>query len=281
MTATPPRKRIRTRSLMEAKRAGKPIAALTAYDAPTATIFDDAGIDLLLVGDSAANVVLGERTTLSITIETLLTMTNAVVGATRTAMVVADLPFGSYEASDEQAVVSAVRFMKEAGAHAVKLEGGARMASRIRAIVAAGVPVVAHIGYTPQAEHSLGGYIVQGRGEGAQALQTDLTAVTEAGAFAVVLEMVPAELAAKLSQTSPIPTIGIGAGSGCDGQILVWQDAFGLNSHRVPSFVRQYANLREVLHDAATRYVDDVRSRAFPSAAESFTDEPKRPSATD
>lgn len=281
MTATPPRKRIRTRSLLEAKRAGQPIAALTAYDAPTATIFDDAGIDLLLVGDSAANVVLGERTTLSITIETLLTMTKAVVGATRTAMVVADLPFGSYEASDEQAVTSAVRLMKEAGAHAVKLEGGARMASRIRAIVASGVPVVAHIGYTPQAEHSLGGYVVQGRGESAQALQADLTAVTEAGAFAVVLEMVPAELAAKLSKTSPIPTIGIGAGSGCDGQILVWQDAFGLNSHRVPSFVRQYANLREVLHNVATQYVDDVRSRAFPSAAESFADEPKRPSAID
>lgn len=272
MPESSPRKRIRTRTLLAAKRDGRKITALTAYDAVTAQIFDAAGVDVLLVGDSAANVVLGEATTLSIDTDTLLAMTKAVAGAASSALVVADLPFGSYEASDEQAVGTAVRFMKVGGAHAVKLEGGERMASRIAAIVNAGIPVLAHIGYTPQAEHELGGYVVQGRGDAAAQLHADLDAVVRAGAFAVVIEMVPAPLARELTERSPIPTIGIGAGSGCDGQILVWHDAFGMNRGRVPSFVRQYANLGDALQQACEQYVADVRSSSFPDDAESFRD---------
>lgn len=264
------RKRIRTRTFATAKREGRKIVALTAYDAPTAAIFDAAEVDVLLVGDSAANVVLGQPTTLTISVDELISMARAVVQATTYAFVVADLPFGSFEVSDEQAVATAVRFMKEAGVHAVKLEGGVRMASRIRAITNAGIPVLAHIGYTPQAEHGLGGHVVQGRGDSAQALFADADAVTEAGAFAVVIEMVPAEVAAELTAHSRIPTIGIGAGPGCDGQILVWQDAFGLNRGRVPSFVRTYAAIGDVLHNAAKEYVGDVRSGQFPSSNESF-----------
>ncbi|MFD2673976.1 3-methyl-2-oxobutanoate hydroxymethyltransferase [Gulosibacter bifidus] len=271
MVDTPPRKRVRTRSLAQAKAQGTKIVALTAYDAPTAAIFDEAGIDVLLVGDSAANVVLGQPTTLSITLDQMIMLTRAVSSTVQTALVVADLPFGSYEADNATAVASAVRLMKEGGAHAVKLEGGTRMAERIRAITDAGIPVVAHIGYTPQAEHGLGGHVVQGRRGQDAALLDDARAVEAAGAFAVVIEMVPADVASELTAALRIPTIGIGGGAGCDGQILVWQDAFGWNRGRVPSFVRQYANLGEQLLDAAAKYADDVRRGHFPSESESFS----------
>ena len=265
-------RRVRTRHLAQAKAQGTKITALTSYDALTAAIFDEAGIDLLLVGDSAANVVLGQDSTLGITLEEMITMARAVAGAAKRAFVVCDLPFGSYEESDAQAVASSVRLMKETGVAAVKIEGGVEMAPTIRRIVDAGIPVVAHIGYTPQSEHALGGHVVQGRGAAAERLLADAAAVAEAGACAVVLEMVPAELAARVTAEVAIPTIGIGAGAGCDGQILVWTDAFGLGRGRAPRFVRRFAQLGEDLLAAARTYADEVEAGTFPAAAESFED---------
>ncbi|MDK8894531.1 MULTISPECIES: 3-methyl-2-oxobutanoate hydroxymethyltransferase [Corynebacterium] len=265
-------RRVRTRHLAQAKAQGTKITALTSYDALTAAIFDEAGIDLLLVGDSAANVVLGQDSTLGITLEEMITMARAVAGAAKRAFVVCDLPFGSYEESDAQAVASSVRLMKETGVAAVKIEGGVEMAPTIRRIVDAGIPVVAHIGYTPQSEHALGGHVVQGRGDAAERLLADAAAVAEAGACAVVLEMVPAELAARVTAEVAIPTIGIGAGAGCDGQILVWTDAFGLGRGRAPRFVRRFAQLGEDLLAAARTYADEVEAGTFPAAAESFED---------
>ncbi len=267
-----PVKRVRTRFFSTAKQQGTRITALTSYDALTAQVFDEAGIDFLLVGDSAGNVVFGHGTTVPVTIDELLPLSRAVAGAVRRAMVVTDLPFGSYEVSPEQAVASAVRLMKEGAAHAVKLEGGVRSAASIRRIVDAGVPVMGHIGYTPQSEHALGGHVVQGRGAAAEQLLADALAVQEAGAFAVVLEMVPAGIAREVSEALAIPTIGIGAGAGTDGQILVWQDFAGLTTGRVPRFVKAYADLRGVLGDAASAYADDVRSGAFPADEHSFGD---------
>ena len=268
-------RRVRVRHFARAKAAGEKITALTAYDVQSAGIFDAAGIDFLLVGDSAANVVYGYDTTLPITIDELIPLAKAVVRGTNRALVVADLPFGSYERSANQALDSAVRFMKETGVQAIKLEGGERMAPVIRHVVDAGIPVMAHIGYTPQSEHGLGGHVVQGRGEdGAAKLLRDARAVQEAGAFAVVLEMVPAEIAAEVTAQLEIATIGIGAGAGCDGQILVWTDMMGLGDGRVPRFVRQFASLRSVMLEAATAYRDEVRAGTFPAAAESFTDAP-------
>lgn len=264
--------RVRTRHFAQAKAEGQKISALTSYDALTAAIFDEAGIDLLLVGDSAANVVLGRDTTLSVTTDEMITMARAVAGAAKRAMVVVDLPFGSYESDERDAVATSVRFMKETGVAGVKVEGGAEMASTIRRIVDAGIPVVGHIGFTPQAEHALGGPVIQGRGTAAQQLIADARAVEAAGAFAVVLEMVPAAIAAEVTQQVGIPTIGIGAGNGTDGQILVWQDAFGLNRGRKAKFVRDYANLGEVLLDAARSYDADVSSGDFPAEAESYED---------
>lgn len=262
--------RVRTRHFFEAKAAGSPISALTSYDALTARIFDEAGIDMLLVGDSAANVVLGRETTLSITVEEMIVFAKAVALAARRALVVVDLPFGSYEASTEQAIASAVKIMKETGAQAVKVEGGEERAETIRAIVAAGIPVCAHIGFTPQAEHALGGPVIQGRGSGAEKLTRDARAVEAAGAFAVVLEMVPAAIAAEVTRELAIATIGIGAGPDTDGQILVWQDAFGLNRGKTARFVRHYADLGTSLFDAARAYADDVSTRSFPAAEESY-----------
>lgn len=269
-------RRVRTRHLAQAKAQGTKITALTSYDALTAAIFDEAGIDLLLVGDSAANVVLGQDSTLGITLDEMITMARAVAGAAKRAFVVCDLPFGSYEESDAQAVASSVRLMKEAGVAAVKIEGGVEMAPTIRRIVDAGIPVVAHIGYTPQSEHALGGHVVQGRGDAAERLLADAAAVAEAGACAVVLEMVPAELAARVTAEVAIPTIGIGAGAGCDGQILVWTDAFGLGRGRAPRFVRRFAQLGEDLLAAARTYADEVEAGTFPAAAESFEDSKER-----
>lgn len=272
-TAVP--KRVRIRHFARAKAAGDKITALTAYDIMSAQIFDEAGIDLLLVGDSAANVVYGYDSTLPVTMDELIPLAKAVTRGAQRACVVADLPFGSYERGPEQALDSAVRFMKETGVTAIKLEGGVRSAPVIRRIVDAGIPVMAHIGFTPQAEHGLGGHVVQGRGDdGAAALMADALAVQEAGAFSVVLEMVPADIAAEVTAKLDIATIGIGAGAGCDGQILVWTDAFGLGSGRIPSFVRQFAQVRQTLLDAATTYRDEVHAGTFPSADESFTDVP-------
>ncbi len=241
----------------------------------TAAVFDEAGIDLLLVGDSLANVVLGRETTLSLTMEEMIPLTRAVVEATSRSFVVVDLPFGSYEESPAQALRSAVRMLKETGAQAVKIEGGKEIAPTISALVAAGIPVCAHIGFTPQSVHALGGFVVQGRGEAAGPLLADAQAVATAGAFAVVLEMVPAELAAQVTKEVSIPTIGIGAGNACDGQILVWTDAFGMGAGKTPRFVRQYADLRTVLSDAARAYATDVAERKFPNEAESFSDSVK------
>jgi len=238
----------------------------------TAGIFDEAGIDFLLVGDSAGNTVLGYDTTVPVTVDELIPLARAVAGAAQRALVVADLPFGSYESGPDQALATSVRFMKEARAHAVKLEGGVRSAEQIRRVVSSGIPVMGHIGFTPQSEHGLGGHIIQGRGDAAEALLADARAVQDAGAFAVVLEMVPQEIARRVSEELRIPTIGIGAGDGTDGQILVWTDFAGLTGGRVPRFVRRYADMRQVLLDAATRYRDDVVSGAFPAEAESYSD---------
>ncbi|MEF3323823.1 3-methyl-2-oxobutanoate hydroxymethyltransferase [Gulosibacter sp. GYB002] len=270
MSQPEPRKRIRTRHFAQAKAAGHKITALTSYDALTAAIFDAADVDLLLVGDSAANVVLGYQTTLPITTDELIPMARAVASAAQRALVVADLPFGSYENSPDQAWQTASRFMKETNVAAVKLEGGERMAAQIRRLTESGIPVCGHVGFTPQSEHGLGGHVVQGRGAAEAQLLADALAVERAGAFAVVLEMVPADVAQRVTEQLQIPTIGIGAGAGCDGQILVWQDAFGLTTGRTPRFVRRYADLAGVLGEAARHYVDDVRSGAYPSEAEIY-----------
>jgi 3-methyl-2-oxobutanoate hydroxymethyltransferase len=265
-----PVKRVRTHHLREMKERGEKITMLTAYDMYTAATFDEAGIDLLLVGDSASNNVLGNETSLPVTVDELLPLTRAVARSVKRAMVVGDLPFGSYQASPEQGYLTAVRFMKEAGAHCVKLEGGAEMAPVIEKCTLGGVPVMAHIGYTPQSEHTLGGYRVQGRGDTSDRVIADARAVQEAGAFAVVMEMVPGDVAERISKELTIPTIGIGAGAGCDGQVLVWQDAFGLRTGRMARFVKQYADVHGVLLDAARAYADDVRGGTFPGAEHTF-----------
>ncbi|PVZ09004.1 3-methyl-2-oxobutanoate hydroxymethyltransferase [Actinomycetospora cinnamomea] len=272
---TPPGRPRRTRvhHLQEMKARGERWPMLTAYDVNTARIFDEAGVPVLLVGDSAGNTVLGYDTTVPVTTEELLVLTRAVVRGAPRALVVADLPFGSYQVSVEQAVTTAVEFMKSAGAHAVKLEGGAHYADRIRAVVDAGIPVMAHLGFTPQSEHALGGYRVQGRGDdGAEKLLADARAVTEAGAFAVVLEMVPAHVAKRVTAEVPIPTVGIGAGPECDAQVLVWTDMAGLSdpARRTPRFVKRYAEMGSVLADAASTYAQEVREGTFPGPEHSF-----------
>lgn len=266
------RARLRTRYFTQAKDNSQAFACLTSYDCLTAEIFDEAGVDLLLVGDSLANVVLGRETTLSLTLDEMIPLARAVVASTSRAFVVVDLPFGSYEDGPSQALETAVRVMKETGAQAVKLEGGAERAPIVAALVAAGIPVCAHIGFTPQQVHALGGFVVQGRGAGAEKLHDDARALAEAGAFAVALEMVPAALAEQVTKELPIPTIGIGAGAQTDGQILVWTDAFGLGGPKAPRFVRRYANLRGALLEGAKDYVADVGERSFPNAEESFED---------
>jgi 3-methyl-2-oxobutanoate hydroxymethyltransferase len=265
-----PVKRVRTHHLREMKGRGEKITMLTAYDMYTAATFDEAGIDLLLVGDSASNNVFGNETSLPVTVDELLPLTRAVARSVTRAMVVGDLPFGSYQASPEQGYLTAVRFMKEAGAHAIKLEGGAEMAPVIEKCTQGGIPVMAHIGFTPQSEHTLGGYRVQGRGEASDRIIADARAVQEAGAFAVVMEMVPGDVARQISTELTIPTIGIGAGAGCDGQVLVWQDAFGLRTGRMARFVKQYADVHGVLLDAARAYADDVRGGTFPGPEHTF-----------
>jgi 3-methyl-2-oxobutanoate hydroxymethyltransferase len=266
----PSNKRVRTRDLIAAKQRGEKWAMLTSYDQYTAGIFDAAGIAVLLVGDSAANNVFGHETTLPITVDELLPLVRAVVGATKRTLVVGDLPFGSYEEGPTQALRTAVRFMKEGRCHAVKLEGGRRCAPQIAALTGAGIPVMAHIGFTPQSEHTLGGYRVQGRGDQAEEILADAHAVSDAGAFAVVLEMVPGEVAKRTTHELPIPTVGIGAGPDTDAQVLVWQDMAGLRTGKMPRFVKQYADLATVLADAAKTYADEVHDGAFPTTDNTF-----------
>lgn len=265
-------KRVRTRHFQSAKQNGIKITGLTSYDQLTAGIFDEAGIDFLLVGDSAGNNVYGYDTTLPVSIDDLIPLARAVAGAVSRAFVVADMPFGSYETGTDEALHTAFRFMKETGAHAVKLEGGVRSAEQIRRIVSAGIPVMAHIGFTPQSEHGLGGHVIQGRGEGLEQLLADAHAVEDAGAFAVVLEMVPAESAARVTQELRIPTIGVGAGPHVDGQLLVWTDWAGFTKGRIPKFVKQYANLRQTLTDAVTAYRGDVADGSYPGPEHSYQD---------
>jgi 3-methyl-2-oxobutanoate hydroxymethyltransferase len=267
---TSPGRRVRTRDLLGAKERGERWAMLTSYDQYTAAIFDEAGIPVLLVGDSAANNVFGHPTTLPITVDELLPLVRAVVRATTRALVVGDMPFGSYEEGPTQALRTAVRFMKEGGCHAVKLEGGRRCADQIAAMTAAGIPVMAHIGFTPQSEHALGGYRVQGRGDAADEIVADAQAVTAAGAFAVVLEMVPGDVAKRVTAELPIPTIGIGAGPDTDAQVLVWQDMAGLRTGKVPRFVKRYADLAGVLAEATRAYAAEVRDGTFPTAEHTF-----------
>src|SRR6478609_5519749 len=265
-----PAKRVRTHHLREMKERGEKITMLTAYDMYTAATFDEAGIDLLLVGDSASNNVFGNETSLPVTVDELLPLCRAVARSAKRALVVADLPFGSYEVSPAQAVATGVRFLKEGLAHAVKIEGGAFYAGTVRAMVQAGIPVMAHIGFTPQSEHSLGGYRVQGRGDDAQRLIDDAVALADAGAFCVLMEMVPADTAAAVDAAVSVPTIGIGAGNATTGQVLVWQDMAGLRGGKMAKFVKQYADLRTTLSDAAKAYGDDVRSGQFPGPEHSF-----------
>jgi 3-methyl-2-oxobutanoate hydroxymethyltransferase len=262
--------RVRVHHLQQAKERGEKWAMLTAYDTFSAAVFEEAGIPVMLVGDSAGNVVLGHTSTVPVTVEDILVMTRAVTRSTRRSLIVADLPFGSYEASPQQAFATAVRMMKEGGAQAVKLEGGVRVAPQTRMLTENGVPVMAHVGFTPQSEHALGGFRVQGRGAGAEQLLADAHAAQEAGAFAVVLEMVPAPLAAQVTKELTIPTIGIGAGADCDAQVLVWPDMAGLTGGRVPRFVKKYADLRGELLRAAREYADEVRGGVFPGPEHSF-----------
>ena len=265
--------RVRIHHLAAAKERGERFAMLTAYDQYAAQIFDEAGIEVLLIGDSAANNVYGHETSLPVTVDELLPLCRAVARSAHHALVVADLPFGSYEASPAQGVETGVRFLKEGLAHAVKMEGGAYYADTVRAMVQAGIPVMAHIGFTPQSEHALGGYRVQGRGDDAERLIEDAKALEAAGAFCVLMEMVPAETAAAIDAAVRVPTIGIGAGAATTGQVLVWQDMAGLRGGegtRIAKFVKRYADLRGTLLDAARRYGDDVRSGSFPGPEHSF-----------
>jgi 3-methyl-2-oxobutanoate hydroxymethyltransferase len=266
----PAGKRVRTHHLADAKRRGEKWPMLTAYEQYAAEIFDRAGVPVLLVGDSAANNVYGYESTLRVSVEELLPLARAVVRATSRALIVADLPFGSYEAGPAHAVDTAVRFMKDTGAHAVKLEGGARVAPQVAAIVGAGIPVMAHIGFTPQKEHALGGYRVQGRGDAADDLFADAVALQAAGAFAVVLEMVPADTAKRITGELTIPTIGIGAGPDCDAQVMVWQDMAGLREGPLPRFVKKYADLRGELQGAVAAFADDVRTGTYPGPENSY-----------
>ncbi|MDX3530269.1 3-methyl-2-oxobutanoate hydroxymethyltransferase [Streptomyces sp. ID05-39B] len=257
-------RRITVRDIAAAKERGEKWPMLTAYDAMTASVFDEAGIPVMLVGDSAGNCHLGYETTVPVTLDEMTMLSAAVVRGTQRALIVGDLPFGSYQEGPVQALRSATRLVKEAGVGAVKLEGGERSHRQIELLVESGIPVMAHIGLTPQSVNAMG-YRVQGRGEEAAAqLLRDAKAVQDAGAFAVVLELVPAELAAEVTRVLHIPTVGIGAGAETDAQVLVWTDMMGLTGGRVPKFVKQYANLREVMGNAAKAFAEDVVGGTFP-----------------
>jgi len=258
--------------LAEMKRRGDRIVMVTAYDAPGARFADGAGIDVVLVGDSAAMVVLGHDSTLPATMDEMLVLTRAATRGARRPLVVADMPFGSFQVSDEEALRNAIRFVKEAGADAVKLEGAGPMLARVRALVGAGIPVMGHIGLTPQSATMLGGFKAQGRtAEKARRLVEDAIALEEAGCFALVLEAVPSPVATRITRTLTIPTIGIGAGAGCDGQVLVYHDLLGLYEARAPRFVKRYAALADEIRAALEKYAEDVRAGRFPEEQHGYS----------
>jgi 3-methyl-2-oxobutanoate hydroxymethyltransferase len=263
-------RRVTTRDLQTAKDRGEKWAMLTSYDMLTAALFDEVGIPVLLVGDSAGNNVLGYESTVPVTMEDLLPLVRAVARSTTRPLVVADMPFGSYQESPAQALHNAVRFL-QVGAQAVKLEGGRRVLPQVELLVESGVPVMGHLGLTPQSVNTLGGYRVQGRGEAGDQLLEDALALQAAGAFAVVLEVVPADLAERVSKELLIPTIGIGAGAGTDAQVLVWTDMAGLTPGPGPKFLKKYADLRAVLGGAAKAYADDVREGRYPATEHGYT----------
>ncbi|QKW49578.1 3-methyl-2-oxobutanoate hydroxymethyltransferase [Streptomyces buecherae] len=264
-------RRITVRDIAAAKERGEKWPMLTAYDAMTASVFDEAGIPVMLVGDSMGNCHLGYESTVPVTMDEITILSAAVVRGTKRALIVGDLPFGAYQEGPVQALRSATRLVKEAGVGAVKLEGGERSADQIELLVRSGIPVMAHVGLTPQSVNAYGGYPVQGRGEEAAAqLLRDAKAVQDAGAFAVVLELVPAELAAEVTRSLHVPTVGIGAGAECDAQVLVWTDMAGLTGGRVPRFVKQYAQLRQTLGDAARSFADEVVGGTYPAPEHAF-----------
>jgi len=270
--STPAPGKLALPGLGEMKRRGDKISMLTAYDAPAALLADEAGAELLLVGDSAAMVMLGHESTLPVTLDEMIFLTRAVTRAARRPLVIADLPFGTYEVSDEQAVTSAIRLIKEGGADTVKLEGAGRMVSRVRAIAESNIGVMGHIGLTPQSATKLGGFRAQGRtAEVALRLYDDALALQDAGCFALVLEAVPAPIAARITDALEIPTIGIGAGAGCDGQVLVWHDLLGMYAGPTPRFVKQYASLADEIGQALDAYVADVRNGTFPEEQHTYS----------
>ena len=270
-TAWPADRRITIRDLQAAADRGERWSMLTSYDTLTAGIFEQAGVRALLVGDTSAEMILGYRDTVPVTMDHLVPMVQAVVRGTRTALVVADLPFGSYQAGPPVALANAVRHLKEGGAHAVKLEGGRRVVPQVETMVGAGIPVMGHLGLTPQSVNVLGGVRrVQGRGDAGAELLAGALALEAAGAFAVVLESVPAGLGGQVSEALRIPTVGIGAGPDCDAQIMVWQDMAGLTTGRLPRFVKRYADTRGGLLDAARRYAAEVADRRYPDRAHSY-----------
>ena len=263
-------RRVRTTHLQRCKDLGHRFSMLTSYDALTAEIFDAAGIEVLLIGDSAGNTVFGYASTLPVTLDELIPLTRAVSRAAQRALVIVDLPFGTYEESPAQAVASAVRLMKEGEAHAVKMEGGAYYAEHVRAMVQAGIPVMAHVGFTPQSTNALGGFRVQGRAEAASRLIEDATALEAAGAFAVLAEMSAEDAVRAMDEALTVPTVGIGAGRSTTGQVLVWQDMAGLTTGKTPRFVKKYADVRSVITDAASSYRKDVLDGSFPAEAHVF-----------
>ena len=262
-------------TLRAMKESGERIAMLTAYDATFARLLDESGVDILLVGDSLGMVIQGHETTLPVTLDEMIYHCRAVARGARRAQVVGDMPFMSYQASIEQGLIAAGRLVKEGGCSAVKLEGGAQHVELVRRLVGAGIPVMGHIGLTPQSFHQMGGFKVQGREPGGRKrLLDDARALVEAGAYAIVLEGIPAEIAAEITAELPVPTIGIGAGAGCDGQVLVCYDLLGMDDSFKPKFVRRYEQLSVRIRTATQAFVEDVRSGAFPSAAESFALDP-------
>jgi 3-methyl-2-oxobutanoate hydroxymethyltransferase len=264
--------RVTTKTLQEMKAAGVPIAMLTAYDYTSARLLDQAGVDVLLVGDSASNVMAGNETTLPMTLDHMIYHAQCVINAIERSLVIVDLPFGTYQGNSKEALVSAIRVMKEAGAHGVKLEGGEAVAPTIDRIVTAGIPVMGHLGLTPQSIYNFGSYKVRAKEEAeAEKLIHDAKLLEEAGCFALVLEKIPSDLAARVTETINIPVIGIGAGNCTDGQVLVMHDALGLTTDFNPRFVRRYARLDEEIKGAVGRYIEDVRSRDFPSDEESYS----------
>ncbi|SHN10308.1 3-methyl-2-oxobutanoate hydroxymethyltransferase [Mucilaginibacter sp. OK098] len=264
-------KRITTHILQEMKNRGEKIAMLTAYDFSMAAIVDEAGMDIILVGDSASNVMAGHETTLPITLDQMIYHASSVVRAAKRALVIVDLPFGSYQGNSKEALNSAIRIMKESGAHGVKIEGGIEIAESVSRILTAGIPVMGHLGLTPQSIYKFGTYTVRAKEEAeAQKLRDDAVKLQELGCFGIVLEKIPAALAKQVSESLSIPTIGIGAGQSCDGQVLVIHDMLGINKGFSPRFLRKYADLHKVMNDAIQNYVSDIKTKSFPNEKEEY-----------